>query len=137
MAKLSTAVTGAAGEHFVMFRLLSEGYIAALAPKGVEGVDILICDALGSHLAAVQVKTAGETVTNKWQLNKKAETITSPTLLESQPCTSGVPRSGRHPVQSFFAIGHQVEISDGDHWTVPPISNEPALNARSSSDLRK
>lgn len=69
----STIVTGAAGEHFVMFRLLSKGKIAALAPTGADAVDILVSDKTGAQLAAIQVKTAGDPVTIGWQMAKKHE----------------------------------------------------------------
>lgn len=80
MARNPTHLTGAAGEHYVMYRLLRLGYIAALAPRGAEGIDILISDQSGARLAAVQVKTASERVTTKWQLTDKAERLASPTL---------------------------------------------------------
>ena len=76
-----TSITGAAGEHLVMSRLLWEGRIAALAPAGAKGIDILISDAAGENLAAVQVKTAGSEVgANGWQMNKKHEALRSPRL---------------------------------------------------------
>lgn len=80
MARNPTQLTGAAGEHYVMYRLLRQGYIAALAPRGAEGIDILISDRTGAHLAAVQVKTASEPVSGKWQMTYKAERLCSPNL---------------------------------------------------------
>ena len=69
-----TAMTGAAGEHFVMYRLLSAKKIAALAPTGARAVDILVCDRDGGRLASVQVKTAGSTVgASGWQMSVKHE----------------------------------------------------------------
>lgn len=76
----NTITTGAAGEHFVMYRLLSLGHFAALTPTGAEGVDILLSDAEGGHLAAIQVKTAGSRVSVGWQMNAKHERLRSPRL---------------------------------------------------------
>lgn len=80
MARRSTAITGAAGEHFVMYRLLSQGRVAALAPQGAAGVDILLCDEEGGHLAALQVKTSGDPVTIGWRMNEKHEALRSERL---------------------------------------------------------
>jgi hypothetical protein len=37
--KLQKAITAAAGEHFVMYRLLRKGFIAALAPERAPNID--------------------------------------------------------------------------------------------------
>ena len=57
MTKVSSAVLGAAGEHYVMAELLRRGLIAAKAPEGVPNFDIVITDIQGQKLAAIQVKT--------------------------------------------------------------------------------
>ncbi|HMI17978.1 MAG TPA: hypothetical protein VK533_00405 [Sphingomonas sp.] len=58
-----------------MYRLLRAGRIATLAPQGVAGVDILICDESGGHLAALQVKTSGNPVTVGWRMDRKHESL--------------------------------------------------------------
>jgi hypothetical protein len=67
-----TSLTGAAGEHFVMFELLRRGYVAALVAKGVPNVDILVSSNDGEPLASLQVKTMGEP-RKKWQMKIKHE----------------------------------------------------------------
>jgi hypothetical protein len=62
VTRRNTTLTGAAGEHYVMYRLLKLGHLAGLTPTGAKGVDILISDADGAHLAAIQVKTSGDRV---------------------------------------------------------------------------
>lgn len=73
MPERNTTLTGAAGQHYVMYRLLWEGHLAALTPTGAEGVDILISDEQGGHLAAIQVKTSGKPVTIGWRMSEKHE----------------------------------------------------------------
>lgn len=80
MARRDTAMIGATGEHYVMWRLLRRGHIAALAPRNAVSADILICDSSGARLAAVQVKTAGETVKVGWQMHQRHETLRADTL---------------------------------------------------------
>jgi hypothetical protein len=80
MAQFQSAITGAAGEHYVMWQLLRRGHLAALTPTGAAGVDILISDQTGQRLAALQVKTAGSPVKRSWQMNQKHESIVSPSL---------------------------------------------------------
>ncbi|KKR46682.1 MAG: hypothetical protein UT82_C0009G0046 [Parcubacteria group bacterium GW2011_GWB1_40_14] len=57
MAINKTTLTGAAGEHFVMFRLLELGYIAGLASRGAPNTDIIVTDMTGRRAVAIQVKT--------------------------------------------------------------------------------
>ena len=40
--KNDTQLTGAAGEHLVLSRLLSRGYLAAQAPRGTRKADVLV-----------------------------------------------------------------------------------------------
>lgn len=77
----ATSLTGAAGEHYVMSELLRRGMIAALAPAGVPNCDIVVTDAIGDRLFAVQVKTRrGKGSDRGWHMGKKHEALTSPTL---------------------------------------------------------
>lgn len=73
MARRNTTLSGAAGEHYVMYRLLKRGHLAALTPTGAKGVDILISDTDGGHLAAIQVKTSADAVTVGWRMDQKHE----------------------------------------------------------------
>jgi len=77
----ATSLTGAAGEHFVMSELLRRGMIAALAPAGVPNCDIVVTDAIGARLCAVQVKTRlGKGSDRGWHMSRKHEELTSPSL---------------------------------------------------------
>jgi len=80
MASHST-LTGAAGEFFVMYRLLRLGLIAALAPDGVPNADLLVSDLGGKQLAVVQVKSRNPKGGDKgWHMKKKHETLISKNL---------------------------------------------------------
>jgi hypothetical protein len=63
-----------------MYRLLRLGHLAALTPTGAKGVDILISDGDGGHLAAIQVKTSSDEVTVGWRMHEKHETMRNPRL---------------------------------------------------------
>lgn len=75
MARSNTTLTGAAGEHFVMFQLLRRNYIAGLAPQNAPDIDILVSNRNGTILSTIQVKTAGHRVTDGWQMQQKHEGI--------------------------------------------------------------
>lgn len=53
-----TALTGAAGEHYVAYELSRRGYIAALTRGGSPSVDILAGSTDGKRTIGVQVKTS-------------------------------------------------------------------------------
>ena len=76
-----TTLTGAAGEHFVMYRLLRMGYIAALAPVGVPNVDIIVTDIEGNRAAAIQVKTRNKKGSDGgWHMSLKHEEIVAKSI---------------------------------------------------------
>ncbi len=78
----ATTLLGAAGEHYIMCQLLRRGLIAALAPVGVPNSDIVVTDAIGEKLCAIQVKTRTEKGSDGgWHMGKKHEAISSPNLL--------------------------------------------------------
>ncbi|MGL4320122.1 MAG: hypothetical protein ACRCS3_04600 [Paracoccaceae bacterium] len=71
-------LTGAAGEHLVMSRLLSRGFIAALAPQGVPNLDIVVTSVGGERLCNLQVKTRWNKGSDGgWHMSKKHEHIES------------------------------------------------------------
>ena len=76
-----STVLGAAGEHYVMCKLLRRGLIAALAPIGVPNCDIVVTDDIGDRLCAIQVKTRVDKGSDGgWHMSKKHEGIVSATL---------------------------------------------------------
>ena len=62
MSRVSPNLTGAAGEHFVVYKLSSLGLVAALPRAGATGVDVLVSNSDGSRTVAIQVKTTDNAV---------------------------------------------------------------------------
>ena len=65
MPKLATALTGAAGEHFVAYQLTCLGLVVGLPRAGSPTVDLIVANADGSAAVNVQVKTSGGAVRTK------------------------------------------------------------------------
>jgi hypothetical protein len=70
--RLSTGLSGVAGEYFVAAELSRRGYIATITLKNTENIDILASRPDGLKTVGIQVKTCqdGE---KSWVLDKKAE----------------------------------------------------------------
>ena len=75
-------LTGAAGEHLVLSRLLSRGILASQAPRGTRKADILVNPLDGKKPKLIQVKT---TIAEKgalgWKMKDEHMTDTSPDLI--------------------------------------------------------
>jgi hypothetical protein len=81
---MSTALTGAAGEHYVAFQLSLRGFCVGLSRGGSPYVDIIIANATGEGVA-IQVKTSRgarrqfkrSTDKNRWEFDvgPKARTL--------------------------------------------------------------
>ncbi len=78
-SKLSTILTGVAGEYFVAAELSRRGCIASVTLRNTKGVDILAANEDGTRTALIQVKTNG-TSKPSWILNSKAETMSDDRL---------------------------------------------------------
>lgn len=77
----ATSMTGAAGEHLVMSRLLTRGFVAALAPQGAPNLDIVVTYSDGSRLCSLQVKTRWDKgADGGWHMGRKHETISHPRM---------------------------------------------------------
>ncbi len=57
MPNLATALTGAAGEHFVAYQLTCLGLVVGLPRAGSPTVDLIVANADGSAAVNVQVQT--------------------------------------------------------------------------------
>ncbi len=72
--KIDTSLTGAAGEHLVLSRLLSRGVLAAQAPRGARKADILVNFLDGGTPALIQVKSRQSGGDGGWHMAEKHET---------------------------------------------------------------
>lgn len=78
-SRLSTGLSGIAGEYFVAAELSRRGYVASLTLRNTKGIDILASNLDATRSVGIQVKTnqgSGE----GWMLNKKAEEDTAENL---------------------------------------------------------
>lgn len=73
--KHDTSLTGAAGEHLVLSRLLSRGILAAPAPRGTRKVDILVNHLDKNSTALIQVKARRTGPYGGWHMSQKHEQI--------------------------------------------------------------
>lgn len=110
--RLSTILSGVAGEYFVAAELSRRGYIASVTLRNTRGVDILAANEAGTKTAQIQVKTNQDS-NRVWLLNKKAESFSSPRLfyvfvalggLEGHPAFHIVPS---RVVAKYTAENHQ------------------------------
>ena len=77
--RLSTILSGVAGEYFVAAELSRRGYIASISLRNTKGVDILAADEAGTKTALIQVKT-NQGSKQSWVLGEKAEKQSSGSL---------------------------------------------------------
>ena len=54
------ALIGAAGEHYVAFRLIARGYAVGLAPRGASAIDLLVANSDTGKSITIQTKTGWE-----------------------------------------------------------------------------
>ena len=78
--KVDSALIGAAGEHLVLSRLLSRGFLAAQAPRGTRKVDILVNYLDGGEPCLIQVKARSGGGDIGWHMAEKHESITDPDI---------------------------------------------------------
>lgn len=70
--KLSSVLSGVAGEYFVAAELTRRGYIASITLRNTKGVDVLCSNEDASKSVAIQVKTNRRS-SRSWVLNQKSE----------------------------------------------------------------
>jgi hypothetical protein len=70
--KLSSVLSGVAGEYFVAAELTAREYIASITLRNTKGVDILCSNSDASKSVAIQVKTNRRS-NRDWVLNQKSE----------------------------------------------------------------
>ena len=70
--RLSTGLSGVAGEYFVAAELSRRGYIASIALRNTRGIDILASNEDATRSVGIQVKTSQGSA-KSWLLNEKVE----------------------------------------------------------------
>ena len=72
--KISSILTGVAGEYFVAAELSLRGYVASITLRNTKGIDIVASNEEGNKTVNIQVKT-NRRKKPQWIMNKKAENI--------------------------------------------------------------
>jgi len=71
-SRLSTGLSGVAGEYFVAAELSRRGYIASITLRNTRGVDILASNADATRSVGIQVKTSQRSGP-AWLVNERVE----------------------------------------------------------------
>ena len=80
--KMLSAQVRAIGEHYVLSRVLSLGFVADLAPENTKNIDIIGISEDGNKSLQVQVKTRtkGRSSDEGWHMQEKHESIVGENL---------------------------------------------------------
>ena len=70
--KLSSVLSGVAGEYFVAAELSRRGYLASITLRNTKGVDIVCSNSNATKSVAIQVKTTSRS-SRFWVLSQKSE----------------------------------------------------------------
>jgi|SRR6185503_4046343 len=73
-SRLSTGLSGIAGEYFVAAELSRRGYVASITLRNTRGIDILASNSDATRSVGIQVKTK-QGRGAEWMLNQKVETL--------------------------------------------------------------
>lgn len=80
-SRLSTAIIGAAGEHYVLYKLFRKGLKAARPPEGTPEIDLIVFDEQRNVIISLQVKTRSRGSDGGFHMNAKHESIESDRLI--------------------------------------------------------
>jgi hypothetical protein len=131
--KIDTQLTGAAGEHLFLSRLLSRGILAAQAPRGARKADILVNFLNGRLPCLVQVKSRQAGGGLGWHMQEKHESQTESDLffcfVDFEP---DQPRDFVTPA----AVAAEAIRLDHSTWLATPGKNGQAHNETKFRRLR-
>jgi len=131
--KIDTQLTGAAGEHLFLSRLLSRGVLAAQAPRGARKADILVNFLNGRLPCLVQVKSRQAGGGLGWHMQEKHESQTESDLffcfVDFEPAQ---PRDFVIPA----AVAAEAIRLDHSTWLATPGKNGQAHNETKFRRLR-
>lgn len=116
MPKRATTLTGAAGEHYVAYKLSALGYPTALTRGGSPVIDLMIGDLSGSNTVSIQVKTSNsarriykrENNKNKnrweWDVGAKGKKLIGDSIIYAFVNLKGAPSRDRNPHPEVFIV---------------------------------
>ncbi|MBI4817734.1 MAG: hypothetical protein HY791_15845 [Deltaproteobacteria bacterium] len=128
MTKRSTALTAAAGEHFVAYALSTRGFAVAATRGGVPTVDLVVGDPAGLSSALIQVKTSSyawrsykkkpENDRWEWDVGEKARHLSNPSLLYAFVDLRGAKQDHPSILPDVFIVPSRiVAASLGPGWS--------------------
>lgn len=131
--KNDTQLTGAAGEHLVLSRLLSRSYLAAQAPRGTRKADVLVNFLEGGRPCLIQVKSRQGGGDLGWHMHEKHEY-----LIEEDFFYCFVDFEPEHPDVYVLPARVVAETISLDHktWLETPGKNGSAHNETKFRRLR-
>lgn len=137
-SRLSSTLSGIAGEYYVAAELSRRGYVASLTLRNTRGVDLLVSNAEATRSVGIQVKTR-QSSGREWMLTKKIEVdelaenlffvFVSLNALE-RPSFHVVPRD---VIVRYASENHQIWLrTPGKHGN--PHRDNPMRKFRDESD---
>lgn len=143
------ALTGAAGEYYVAFRLTAEGYAVGLTPRGTSSIDLIVANPNIGKSITIQTKTMGIARGTaswwKWRVGKSRQPPHGTFFyafvdLKSDPSQTPdvfiVPSGKLASLLEVYPVGVEPESREvKDVWCV--IENEDALKYQNRWDLIK
>jgi hypothetical protein len=137
--QLLKTLIGPAGEHYVLFRLLQKGILAALAPPGAEKVDILVLSTNERITATIQVKTTVSGVNRGWPMNAKHETIKDDrafyAFVDIKPDAPVIYIIPSHVVADVLRKSHETWLATRGERDRPHVDNPVRKFARTYNPL--
>lgn len=116
MAKRATTLTGAAGEHYVAYKLSAMGYPTALTRGGSPVIDLMVGDLSGNGSVSIQVKTSNSARRihkrdkNKtkdrweWDVGSKGKKLKGEAIFYAFVNLKGTPGSNKNPHPEVFIV---------------------------------
>ncbi len=111
--KITTGLSGVAGEYFVAAQLTRLGYVASINLKNTRGVDLLVMNEATMDTVMVQVKTQ-QGGKREWMLTQKADSLKNQKLFYVFVNLNGI-----HGQPDYFIVPSTIVAEYGlnDHTT--------------------
>lgn len=112
----ATALTGAAGEHYVAYKLSAMGYPTALTRGGSPVIDLMVGDLTGTRSLSIQVKTSSSAKRNykreqnkaknhwEWDVGIKGKALKGHSIYYAFVNLKGTPSQGKNPHPEVFIV---------------------------------
>lgn len=116
MPKRATSLTGAAGEHYVAYKLSALGYPTALTRGGSPVIDLMVGDLSGSNTISIQVKTSNGAKRNykrdknkhknhwEWDVGAKGKKLSGASIFYAFVNLKGTPSKDKNPHPEVFIV---------------------------------